>query len=110
MKDKKEKKLKNTYNIVDTPYECNAKYVPTVRNNADGEVFELAQYARACQASGDSYILAKKLDHTVKIFTMWDEEKYMLGNEGDYIACRSDDSKDVYVIADEIFGITYGEC
>lgn len=106
----KKEKFKNTYNIVDTPYECNAKYVPTVRNNADGEVFELAQYARACQASGDSYILAKKLDHTVKIFTMWDEEKYMLGNEGDYIACRSDDSKDVYVIADEIFGITYEEC
>jgi len=34
----------------------------------------------------------------------------MLGNIGDYIAVRSDDIHDIYVIEKEIFMLTYEEC
>ena len=45
----------------------------------------------------------------MKVFTEWDEEKYMLGNEGDYLAVRKDDIHDVYIIEKNIFRKTYEE-
>ena len=49
----------------------------------------------------------KKLDHRVKVFTAWDESKYMLGCEGDYLAVRKDDLHDAYIIEKSIFQKTY---
>ena len=54
-------------------------------------------------------IFAKPLEKGVKVFTAWDKEKYMLGKPGDYLAVRTDDYHDVYVVEKEIFGKTYTE-
>lgn len=43
------------------------------------------------------------------MFTAWDEEKYMLGKPGDYLAVRSDDKHDIYVVERDIFFKTYEE-
>jgi aryl-phospho-beta-D-glucosidase BglC (GH1 family) len=40
-------------------------------------------------------------------FKTWDEEKYMLGKPGDYIAHREDDPHDIYIIERDIFFKTY---
>ena len=72
-----------------------------------GQKISLIPYAKGCVATGNVSILAKKLDHRVKVVTSWDKDKYMRGKPGDYIACRKDDLHDVYVIEQDIFYKTY---
>jgi phosphoglycolate phosphatase len=47
------------------------------------------------------------LERTAKVFTSWDPDYYMLGKPGDYLAVHKDNPKDVYVIAEDIFKMTY---
>lgn len=86
-----------------------ADYVPTIRNRIDGAVKVITDYAHVCIPKGETHIHAKQLDHMVKVFTAWDKEKYMLGKEGDYLAVRCDDLKDIYVVEKDIFYLTYDE-
>lgn len=87
----------------------NLIYEPTIHNRATGEVLKLTDYAKICIASGGTHIHAKELTGRVKVFTAWDEEKYMLGREGDYLAVRCDDKHDIYVVERDIFFKTYEE-
>ena len=50
--------------------------------------------------------MAKQLEHGVKVFTTWDEDNYMLGEKGAYLAVREDDAHDIYVIEETIFNET----
>ena len=87
----------------------NLIYEPTIHNRATGEVLKLTDYAKICIASGGTHIHARELTGRVKVFTAWDEEKYMLGREGDYLAVRCDDKHDIYVVERDIFFKTYEE-
>lgn len=107
-------KFEKSYTITDDAY-CrddihthgNMVYEPTIHNRETGEVMQLADYAKVCIASGGTHIHAKELTGRVKVFTTWDEEKYMLGKEGDYLAVRCDDIHDIYVVERDIFYKTY---
>lgn len=92
-------------------YVCdtNTEYVPTIKVRNTGETLILTDYARVCVPSGSVNIYAKPLDRGVKVFTEWDKGKYMLGKPGDYLAVRSDDYHDIYVVEKVIFGKTYSE-
>lgn len=103
----KKEKFDHTYQILEEPYVFDGEYAPTVKDIAEGKNLSLIPYAKACVASGESYIYVKQLDHRVKVFTEWDEEKYMLGKVGDYLAVRKDDLHDIYVIEKNIFEKTY---
>lgn len=108
---REEKVLRNN-EILDKKYvysECviDNTYVPTIKNRITGHNLLITDYARVCIPTGEVKIYAKKLEKGVKVFTAWDKEKYMLGQPGDYLAVRTDDLHDVYVIEDKIFGITY---
>lgn len=108
-------KFERSYEVLDQKYcfeECvlDADYVPTIKNQLTGENMLLTDYAGVCAPTGDVRIYAKPLDKNVKVFTAWDPEKYMLGQSGDYLAVRTDDYHDVYVIEKKIFGKTYREC
>lgn len=103
-----------TYQATQRPYhECEEHrcshllYEPTIHNRSTGEVMKLIDHARICIASGGAHIHAKELTERVKIFTAWDEEKYMLGRPGDYLAVRCDDKHDIYVVERDIFCKTY---
>ena len=108
-------KFEKSYTVTDKPYQTEEMYArgnathyePTIHNRATGEVMKLADYANVCIASGGTHIHAKELTGRVKIFTAWDEEKYMLGREGDYLAVRCDDRHDIYVVERDIFFKTY---
>ena len=102
-------KFERSYQISDQPYDLNVSYRPTVKNRLDGTTISLDQYVHSCIPSGDVFIMAKPLKKAVKVFTKWYDEKYMLGNVGDYIAVRSDDIHDIYIIEGNIFKITYEE-
>lgn len=84
-------------------------YVPTVKNRQDGSTLLLTRYARICIPKGEVFIYVKQLERGVKVFPIWDQERYMLGKPGDYLAVRSDDLQDVYVVERDIFGKTYEE-
>ncbi len=97
------------YRLSDDEYVYPSDYSPKVTNIQTGERISLLPFADTCVATGGAGIYARELDHRVKIFTMWDPDKYYLGTEGDYLAVRADDPSDIYVIARDIFLKTYSE-
>ena len=100
-------KFERSYNRLDTPYVFTGEYAPVVKDVLEGRNVSLIPYAKACVPSGEIQIYAAQLDHCVKVFTAWDEEKYMLGKVGDYLAVRTDDLHDIYIIENSIFHKTY---
>ncbi|MCR4755015.1 MAG: DHH family phosphoesterase [Lachnospiraceae bacterium] len=102
------KKFSVGYRVLEgEEYVYPGEYAPKVTNNLTGERIKLLPYAKACVATGGAGIYAKELDHRVKVFTTWDPDKYYLGVPGDYLAVRTDDYSDIYVIAGDIFYKTY---
>ncbi len=102
-------KFNSGYRLSDNEYVYPSDYSPKVTNTLTGERISLLPFADACVATGGAGIYARELDHRVKVFTMWDPDKYYLGTEGDYLAVRADDPSDIYVIARDIFLKTYNE-
>lgn len=107
-------KFEKSYIVTDRPYcteethaHCNTLYEPTIHIREDGEIMQLADYAKVCIASGGTHIYARELTKRVKVFAAWDKEKYMLGKAGDYLAVRCDDQHDIYVVERDIFYKTY---
>ena len=103
----KKEKFERNYEILDEPYVFPGEYPPVVKNAREGVNIEILPYARTCVSKECSKIYAKKLDHRVKVFTTWDEEKYYLGKPGDYLVARLEDPADVYIVAGKIFDLTY---
>lgn len=108
------KKFEASYKRLDMMYLDDASikkpvYIPTVHNRQDGKVTEISKYAKVCQSSGGTHIYACPTTKRVKIFTEWDQEKYMAGKIGDYMAVRMDDLHDIYIIEKDIFAETYDE-
>lgn len=103
---KREHFLKN-YKSSDKPYEYDGDYPPTVIHSDTGDRIDILPYAKECIANGTGEIYAKKIDERVKVFTAWDENRYYLGKPGDYLAVRTDNLQDVYVIAEKVFRLTY---
>lgn len=83
------------------------KYIPAIKNRKDNSTTQITKYAGSCMTTDRSRIYARPLKKTTKIFTAWDEEKYMLGKVGDYLAVREDDAHDIYAVEKKIFGLTY---
>lgn len=102
-------KFENKYEIVEEKYEFEGEYEPTIHITKDGKVLNLIQYAKTCRDTGKLHVFARPLERTVKIFPNWDPDKYWLGKAGDFILCRADDHKDVYVCKRDIFFKTYEE-
>ena len=100
-------KFERSYVRLDVPYSFTGEYAPVVKDVLEGKNISLVPWAKTCVPGGEVHIYAARLDHCVKVFTAWDEEKYMLGKAGDYLAVRMDDLHDIYVIEKNIFQRTY---
>lgn len=101
--------LEKNYTIFDEPFNMNTEYFPSIRNKITGESINLKTRAHKCVSKGENRILAKPLDRTTKVFTMWDRDSYMLAQPGDYLVVREDDHHDVYIIRKDIFDQIYRE-
>jgi phosphoglycolate phosphatase len=87
-------------------------YIPRVINRNTSEIAELSALmmsAQSCCAKGEVSILARPLTKPTKVFTDWSGDGYMYGGAGDYLAVRSDDPNDVYIIRGSIFAKTYAK-
>lgn len=100
-------KFDRGYISTDKQYVFHGEYIPSVIDFVTGDRINILPRAKVCYPTGDVKIYAKPLKNRVKIFAEWDEEKYMLGKPGDYLAVRSDDLKDVYIIEKSVFEATY---
>ncbi len=105
----KKANFEKNYEYSDDPYTFPGEYEPSMKDSKTGKALSVVKYAKSCYSTGSAAILARKLDHRVKVFTSWDEEKYYLGKPGDYLAARADDPNDVYIIAGNIFAQSYSE-
>lgn len=107
-----EQKVYNAYNKISDTFDYDAcvidkTYEPTIKNALTGESFNLSSFAQTYVSKGRVKIFAKKLEKNVKVFTEWYKDSYMVGKVGDYLAVRTDDYHDVYVIDDDVFEKTY---
>ena len=100
-------KLLSRYKELHRPYSRTFEYAPNIKDLSTGQKTDVMSHAMAVISHGGSRIYAKPLDHGVKIFTMWDEEKYYLGNVGDYIAVSVGDEHDFYIIKKHLFPLLY---
>lgn len=108
-------KFEQSYSVLDRVYNFEEDviendYTPTIQNRMTGQNMLLTKYAGCCVSSGNVKIYIRPLERGVKVFTAWDKSMYMLGQKGDYLAVRSDDVHDIYVIEKNAFAITYQEC
>lgn len=104
----KEDKFLMGYRTYDWQYSLkHAEYRPTIKDNAKGNVISLLKHAKVCVPNGKVTIKARHLDHNVKIFSEWDETKYMKGSSGDYLLIRGEDLHDIYTVNQEIFESGY---
>ena len=102
-------KFDKSYVPDSTPYVFNGEYAPTIKDTLSGASISIVPHAKTCVATGGNEIYAKPLEQRVKIFTTWDDDKYMLGRPGDYLAARKDDLHDIYIIRNDIFKETYSK-
>ncbi|MCL2350613.1 MAG: DHH family phosphoesterase [Defluviitaleaceae bacterium] len=104
----KAEKFAATYDITNESMpQRDYEYAPTVKNKITGESIALADNARMCIHKGTTNIYAAELTKNTKVFTAWNPNGYMFGKAGDYIAARTDDCNDVYIIQKDIFDKTY---
>jgi len=96
-------KFERSYIRNDEEYVYPGEYEPVLKDVSDGGTIEIVPHAKTCMSTGEVIIFAKELDYRVKLFSRWDEERYMLGEPGDYLAVRADDHNDVYIIDKSVF-------
>lgn len=105
----KKEKFNKSYVVYDSPFSLQTTYQPSIINRADSSIIKLIEHAKSCMPTGESIVYAKPISIDTKVFTSWDESKYMLGKPGDMLAARIEDMHDIYIIASDIFGRTYEE-
>ncbi|MCR5802650.1 MAG: DHH family phosphoesterase [Clostridia bacterium] len=103
----KAEKLIRSYQLTNFVYNRTFEYEPRIKNTETGEIKKVLKYAKTVLSTGNSFIYAKKLEQPVKVFTAWTEDKYYLGQVGDYIVVRADDEHDIYIVNGRLFDKFY---
>lgn len=73
------------------------EYVPVIKDWTYDRLYRLTDYAKLCVPKKEFRIYAMRLDRCVKLFPEWEEDKYMLGRPGDYLAVSEDDLRNVFI-------------
>lgn len=109
-KEEFEKEHHTTEEVYDMDkYALPSDYIPTIRSRINGDYKEITKYAKVCIPTTEVSIYARELESRVKVFTLWDKEKYLLGNPGDFLLARKDNLQDIYAVERDLFFETYQE-
>lgn len=95
------------YTVLNEHYDLHTEYFPHIRDKNAGHIVNLQPYAKKCISNGEVYVYVTPLEETVKVFTMWDRDTYMLGKPGDYLIVKEDDPRDINIISQDVFNIMY---
>lgn len=96
-----------SYEITEKLPEIHAEYEPTVIVRNEPAAQNLLPMAKGCIPKKGTPIFAKRLTKALKLYTTWDEENYMYGRTGDYVAVRQGNPTDVYIVMGKVFEKTY---
>ena len=101
--------FENNYEVTTTPFITFASYTPTIKNRVDEKKCTLSSSLYTCIPLFETKIYARPLVKAVKVFTKWDQDNYMLGEIGDYLAVSSSDFQDLFVITKDAMDKRYIE-
>ena len=82
-------------------------YHPLMKGKRSGITYMLGDYAKVCYPKPEKQIYVKRLEDGIKIFPVWDEERYQLGMPGDYLAAYKDDTRHIFIIPGELLNENY---
>ena len=105
-------KFDNSYELTDEPLDIFSRmtvFIPEVKIMPDEEYVSIDEMAHICYPKTGAGIYARELKRRTKVFPVYDKKNYFLGGEGDYLAVRTDDISDIYIIQKAIFMETYEE-
>ena len=100
-------KFENSFKKSRKKFKLNIDYSPTIKNADTGKSIPLLPIAKSCESTSDIKIYAKKLTKTTKLFSYWDQDRYMIGQKGDYLCVSQDDLHDMFIVEKNIFKRTY---
>lgn len=106
--------FEHAYNIQNEKFcmedcEIQPEYAPVIRNKNTGQNLVLTEYTLKCLPIKKERIYAKPLERGMKLFTLWERDRYMTGNPGDYLAVRMNNPKDIFIIPQAAFALSYDE-
>ena len=73
------------------------EYAPIIKNLGDGSSYVLTEHAKMAMPKDAFRLYMKKLEKSVKLFPQWDDDKYMLGLSGDYLAVSEEDLHNIFI-------------
>ena len=99
------------YDLLDEKFDWKAvfSYEPTIKDHVRNTTFHLQDYAKCCRPNANLQVYVKQLDKGVKLFPLWDEDGYMLGVSGDYLAAYCDNPQNIFIIRHKQLGENYEE-
>lgn len=103
-------KFERTYEATEEEldvFEQMLEFLPEAEIVEQGEYVSLDGNAHLCYPKTGAGIYAIELNRRTKIFPIGDSEEYYLGRPGDYMAVRTEDFCDSYIIQRDIFRQTY---
>lgn len=109
-----EEAFRQRYEILDGEYRLQdytigAEYMPIVKNRTTGDSKALASHAGLCRPKRAVRIHARQLNKRVKVFASADDETYMLGCPGDYLAVQGETAQtaELYIVEEDVFSKIY---
>ncbi len=103
-------KFHNTYEFSEEKldiFEQMLDYLPEIKKFPEDEYISLDLDAHLCYPKPTGGIYATPLTKRTKVFTEHNKGDYFVGRKGDFLAVRTDDLTDMYIIQKEIFYQTY---
>lgn len=103
-------KFEKTYELTEEPldvFKQLMEFFPELERLPEQKYITIDEYAHLCYPKKGSGIYARKLEKRTKVFPARGAQEYFLGRPGDYLAIRTDDLTDMYVIQADIFPQTY---
>jgi phosphoglycolate phosphatase len=94
------------YTKTEAPFQPALPYTPTVFAHDSVERVALLDHAESC-VSKEKRVLARQIEHGIKLFTLWDQDSYVCGKPGDWLVQRRENRHDLYIIKKDIFPELY---
>jgi len=84
-------------------------FMATIKDWSNDAVYPLGQFVKTCIPTDAFKVYAQPLENSIKLFPVWDEERYLLGKRGDYMAISVDNPKNIFIVSGDAFTERYIE-